>query len=125
MSRTLYVANLGHAIGKDELRSLFRGHGVVRSAEVVNQLGTADITGTGHVEMGSEAEGEAAIAALNGARYGGADLVVGWAEPGQRRGIDLPRMFESMNIPERPADGDDDARPKPRRTALGRLRRHR
>ena len=123
MSRTLYVANLSHAVRKDELKCLFAGHGVVRSAEVVNQLAAADITGTGHVEMGSDAQGEAAIAALNGTRYGGADIVVRWAEPGQRQGIDLSRMFDSMNIPDRPADGDD-SRPRARRTALGRVRRH-
>jgi RNA recognition motif-containing protein len=121
MSTMLHVANLSHAVGNDELERLFAGHGVVRSAEVVNQLASSDITGTGHVEMASDAAAAAAIAALNGARYGGADLVVARAEPGQRRGIDLPRMFASMNIPDRPADGGD-ARPRARRTALRRVR---
>jgi RNA recognition motif-containing protein len=99
MSRKLHVGNLSHAVQPDELERLFAGYGTVRSAAVTNQLRTADITGTAEVEMDSDAHGEAAIAALNGTQHCGSALVVCWAEPGQRTGIDLPRMFESMNIP--------------------------
>jgi RNA recognition motif-containing protein len=99
MPRKLHVGNLSHAVHPDELERLFAGYGTVRSVEVTNQLRTADITGTAVVEMDSDANGEAAIAALNGTQHRGSALAVGWSEPGQRTGIDLPRMFESMNIP--------------------------
>jgi cold-inducible RNA-binding protein len=103
MPRKLYVSNLSQSVEGDELQRLFAGHGTVRSADVCNQLKTADITGTGLVEMDSEEEGEAAIAALNGAQHRGCPLIVSWAKPGQRHGINLSRMFESMKMPERGA----------------------
>jgi RNA recognition motif-containing protein len=101
MPGKVYVSNLSQSVEGGDLQRLFARHGTVRSADVCNQLKTADITGTGLVDMDSEAEGEAAIAALNGAEFRGCPLVVSWAEPGQRHGIDLPRMFESMNMPKR------------------------
>ena len=109
MPRKLYVGNLSHAVQQDELERLFAHHGTVRSAEVTNQLQTADITGTGLVEMDSEAQGEGAIAALNGMQHSGSTLVVCWATPGQRKGINLSRMFESMNIP---AEGEGAVAPR-------------
>ena len=101
MLTKLYVSNVSHSVSGSELQRLFASHGTVRSADVCNQLKTADISGTGLVEMDSEKEGEAAIAALNGAQFGGQPLIVTWAQPGQRHGINLPRMFESMNVPKR------------------------
>jgi cold-inducible RNA-binding protein len=100
MSRKLYVANLCHMVEKAELEKLFANHGTVRLAEVIDQLKTADSTGTGLVEMDSEEQGEAAISALNGMQHRGFALIVGWDQPGQREGVSRTHMFESMNIPD-------------------------
>jgi len=98
MSRKLFVANLSHMVERDELRHLFVDHGTVRSIELIDQISTGQSEGTGLVEMDSEAHGDAAIAALNGMQHRGFAMIVGWAKPGQGTGINLSRMFESMNI---------------------------
>jgi RNA recognition motif-containing protein len=90
-------------VERAELEKLFAGHGTVRLAEVIDQLKTADSTGTGLVEMDSEEQGEAAIAALNGMQHRGFALIVGWDQPGQGEDVHPARMFESMNI----ADEDE------------------
>jgi len=104
MSRKLYVDNLSRVVGRDELERLFAGHGAVCSAQIIDHLQTANLTSTGLVEMASDDQGDAAIAALNGARHRGLPLVVGWTTPGAGGGESLTRMFEPMNIP-REAEG--------------------
>jgi RNA recognition motif-containing protein len=108
MPRKLYVTNLNPAVARDEIERLFAAHGTIRSVAVINQFVTADLPGTAtaFVEMDSDRDGEAAIAALNGVPHHGAALDVRWAAPGRRQGVDLSRMFESMNVP-----GSDDDRP--------------
>ena len=100
MPRKLYVANLSQTVGGDELERLFAGHGAVRSAAIVDPLKTAGHTGSGLVEMDSNDADEAAMAALNGSQHHGVALAVSWAKPGQGTGLNLSRMFESMNMPE-------------------------
>jgi RNA recognition motif-containing protein len=109
MPRKLYVTNLGPAVARDEVERLFAAHGTIRSVAVLHPFVTADrpSTGTAFVEMDSEIEGEAAIAALNGVPHsGGAALAVRWAVPGSRQGLDLSRMFEPVIAP-----GPHDASP--------------
>jgi RNA recognition motif-containing protein len=100
MPRKLYVANLSHIVGGDELGHLFAGYGAVRSAVVLDPRRTADSAGVGLVEMESHDGGDAAIAALHGSQHRGLMLAVSWAGPGQGTGINLSHMFESMNMPE-------------------------
>ena len=107
MAGNLYISNLSHSVDTVKLEHLFAGYGKVRSAEVINELKTADITGTGLIEMDCEEHCEAAIAALNGKQHRGSALVVGWARPGQPQGLDFPRMFGPMNIP---AEGEGDGK---------------
>ena len=104
MPRTLYVTNVSPGVARDELEGLFAAHGPIRSVAVLNRFQAGDGASSAFVEMDSEAHGEAAIAALNGASHCGAALAVCWAVPGRRQGIDPPRMFDSMNTPGR----DDD-----------------
>jgi RNA recognition motif-containing protein len=119
MTRKIHVANLSHLVERKELEGLFAVHGMVRSAEVIDRLKTADITSIGLVEMGSEEEGEAAIDALNGTPHRGFAMVVGWAETGDDIAPHLPRMFESMNIPDE-AEGHEQ--PVLPRSGFGRTR---
>ena len=108
MTATLYIGNLSHGVTEVELRHLFAGFGAVHAAWVYDRLATSSPTVTGLVQMEREADGEAAIAALDGRAYRGIALVVRRARPGQDEGVDVPRMFESMNIPE--ADEGHSAR---------------
>jgi RNA recognition motif-containing protein len=65
---------------------MFSPHGAVRSAEVVADRDTGRSKGFGFVEMGSEEEAQAAIAALNGQENGGRALTVNEARPREERG---------------------------------------
>jgi cold-inducible RNA-binding protein len=81
MGKKLYVGNLGFAIDNSALEHLFADYGTVRSAEVVTERDTGRSKGFGFVEMGSDQEAQAAIAALNGKDLGGRALTVNEARP--------------------------------------------
>ena len=99
MPRSLYVANLSHVVGNEELKDLFAAHGTVNSARMADRLKTADKTAVGFVRMESDSQGDAAITALDGVAHRGLPMVVRWARPGEDAGLNLSRMFGSMNIP--------------------------
>ncbi|MGH8772045.1 MAG: RNA recognition motif domain-containing protein, partial [Burkholderiales bacterium] len=81
MGKKLYVGNLGFGIGNSELEQLFKAHGTVRSAEVITDRATGKSKGFGFVEMGSDQEAQAAIAALNGKDMDGRSMTVNEARP--------------------------------------------
>jgi RNA recognition motif-containing protein len=64
---------------------MFTPHGSVQSAEVINDRDTGRSKGFGFVEMGSDQEAQAAIAALNGKDHGGRALTVNEAKPRESR----------------------------------------
>ena len=86
MGRKLYVGNLSYDVDSSQLQSLFEAHGTVQSAEVINDRDTGRSKGFGFVEMGSDEEAQAAIAALNGQQHGGRALTVNEAKPREDRG---------------------------------------
>ena len=81
MGTKLYVGNLGYSIRSSDLERLFAAHGTVRSAEVITDRTTGQSKGFGFVEMGSEQEAKAAIAALNGKEMDGRPVTVNEARP--------------------------------------------
>src|SRR5712691_4043369 len=81
MGRKLYVGNLGYGVKSSDLEQLFAAHGKVSSAEVITDRATGQSKGFGFVEMGSDQEAQAAIAALNGKDSGGRALTVNEARP--------------------------------------------
>ncbi len=81
MGRKLYVGNMGYDVSSSDLEQLFAPHGAVQSAEVINDRATGRSKGFGFVEMGSDQEAQAAIAALNGKDHGGRALTVNEAKP--------------------------------------------
>jgi len=81
MGKRLYVGNLPYTISDSELQQLFEQHGSVTSAQVVMDRDTGRSKGFGFVEMGTDAEAQAAIAALHGAEFGGRTLTVNEARP--------------------------------------------
>jgi RNA recognition motif-containing protein len=81
MGKKLYVGNLNYSVTDSDLMKLFEPHGTVQSAQVIMDRDTGRSKGFGFVEMGSDAEAQAAIAALNGQDAGGRALTVNEARP--------------------------------------------
>src|SRR5262249_42430491 len=86
MGRKLYVGNLSYDTTDATLEQLFAAHGTVQSAQVIMDRETGRSKGFGFVEMGSDQEAQAAIAALNGQMVGGRQLTVTEARPKEDRG---------------------------------------
>jgi cold-inducible RNA-binding protein len=85
MGKKLYVGNLSYSVDSSTLEQLFSAHGTVQSAEIINDRDTGRSKGFGFVEMGSDAEAQAAIAALNGQENDGRALTVNEAKPREPR----------------------------------------
>ena len=85
MGNKLYVGNLPYSVLDNDLQQLFAQHGNVSSAKVMMERDTGRSKGFGFVEMGSDAEAQAAIAGLNGKDMGGRALVVNEARPMEPR----------------------------------------
>ncbi|HYT88732.1 MAG TPA: RNA-binding protein [Gemmataceae bacterium] len=81
MGKKLYVGNLAYAVTDSDLQQMFEAHGTVQSAQVIIDRDTGRSKGFGFVEMGSDAEAQAAIAALNGVEKDGRPLTVNEARP--------------------------------------------
>ncbi len=86
MGKKLYVGNLSFGVDNSELESLFSNYGEVVSAQVVSDRETGRSRGFGFVEMGSDAEAQAAIDALAGREHNGRALTINEARPREERG---------------------------------------
>ena len=85
MGKKLYVGNLSYDVDSSALEALFSAHGTVQSAQIISDRDTGRSKGFGFVEMGSDTEAQAAIAALNGQDNGGRALTVNEAKPKESR----------------------------------------
>lgn len=85
MSVKLYVGNLSFNTSNQDLSDLFAGVGTVESCNIIEDRETGRSRGFGFVEMSSEAEGENAIAQLNGKEIDGRELKVNEAKPQENR----------------------------------------
>ncbi|MEC4673194.1 MAG: RNA-binding protein [Nitrospirota bacterium] len=81
MSYKMYVGGLPYATTEAQLSDLFAAHGTVESARVITDRYTGQSRGFGFVEMSSQSEGEAAIAALHSTELEGRTLTVNEARP--------------------------------------------
>ena len=94
MSMKLYVGNLSFQTSNQDLNDLFGNLGTVESATIIEDRETGRSRGFGFIEMSSQAEGQNAIAQLDGKDLDGRSLKVNEAKPrenrenggGQRRG---------------------------------------
>jgi RNA recognition motif-containing protein len=86
MGKKIYVGNLAYGVSSSDLQQMFEAHGTVQSAQVIMDRDTGRSKGFGFVEMDSEAEAQAAIAALNGKEMDGRTLTVNEARPREERG---------------------------------------
>jgi RNA recognition motif-containing protein len=85
MGNKLYVGGLPYSVTDGQLQEIFSAHGTVESARVITDKFTGQARGFGFVEMGSGAEAQKAISALNGAQLDGRSLVVNEARPQEKR----------------------------------------
>ena len=86
MGRKLYVGNLTYGVTNSDLEKMFAAHGTVESAQVITDRDTGRSKGFGFVEMGSDQEAQAAIAAMSGKEVEGRQLTVNEAKPREDRG---------------------------------------
>ncbi|MBW3584610.1 MAG: RNA-binding protein [Cyanobacteria bacterium 0813] len=78
---SIYVGNLSYEVTSDDLSEVFDEYGTVSRVQVPMDRETGKMRGFAFVEMASEAEEAAAIAALDGAEWMGRDLKVNKAKP--------------------------------------------
>lgn len=81
----IYVGNLSYTLSESELQDAFAEFGEVSSVKVLSDRETGRSRGFGFVEMPNQAEGEAAVAQLNGKDVGGRALRVNEARPREER----------------------------------------
>ena len=88
----IYVGNLPFELTDEELEAAFTEFGEVSSARVIIDRFSGRSRGFGFVEMPTDSEGEAAIAAMNGKEMMGRPLTVNVARPREERPRrDFPR----------------------------------
>ena len=85
MGNKLYVGNLAYSVRDESLQEGFGQFGTVTSAKVMMDRETGRSKGFGFVEMGSDAEAQAAINGMNGQPLEGRPLVVNEARPREER----------------------------------------
>ena len=85
MGNKLYVGNLPYGVRDIDLEQAFGEFGQVASAKVMMERDTGRSKGFGFVEMGSDAEAQAAINGMNGQSLGGRAIVVNEARPMEPR----------------------------------------
>ena len=85
MGNKLYVGNLPYGVRDNDLEQAFGQFGAVTSARVMMERDTGRSKGFGFVEMGNDAEAQAAIQGMNGQPLGGRSIVVNEARPMEPR----------------------------------------
>ncbi|GBU15785.1 hypothetical protein AwPolaro_11630 [Polaromonas sp.] len=85
MGNKLYVGNLPYTVRDEDLQQSFGQFGAVTSAKVMMERDTGRSKGFGFVEMGSDAEAQAAISGMNGQSLGGRSITVNEARPMEAR----------------------------------------
>ena len=77
----IYVGNLPFKASEDDVRQAFAAYGDVASVAIITDKATGRSKGFAFVEMNSDTEANAAIAALNGKEMMGRALTVNEARP--------------------------------------------
>jgi cold-inducible RNA-binding protein len=78
--KNIFVGNLSFGATEQAVRTLFEAHGAVDRVNIVTDRDSGQPRGFGFVEMSNDAEGNKAIAALNGKELDGRALNVNEAK---------------------------------------------
>ena len=82
----IFVGSLPFSTTEEQLQELFKAHGAVTKATLINDRETGRSRGFGFVEMPNDAEAQAAITAINGSTLEGRQIVANVARPMENRG---------------------------------------
>ncbi|MEB3292880.1 MAG: RNA-binding protein [Synechococcales bacterium] len=82
---SIYVGNLAYSVTVEEITEIFAAYGTVKRVQLPIDRETGRVRGFGFVEMGADAEEDAAIEGLDGAEWMGRDLRVSKAKPKEPR----------------------------------------
>ena len=85
MGKKLYVGNLSFDTSETQLREAFAPFGSVQTVQIIMDRDTGRSKGFAFVEMGSDAEAQAAIDGLNGKSVDGRTIAVNEARPKESR----------------------------------------
>ena len=85
--KNIFVGNLSFGATEDAVRALFEAYGTVDRVSIVTDRDTGQARGFGFVEMSNNAEGDRAIAELNGQDLDGRALNINEARPKEDRGF--------------------------------------
>ena len=80
MGKKVYIGNIGPNADQASLEALLSVFGTVERAYLITDRQTGQSKGFGFVEMGSDAEAQAAIDALNGKQCGEYTVIVNEAK---------------------------------------------
>ena len=98
MSNMLHVTNVPTTADEDNLRQLFAKFGGIQSARLIPCMPPDSAVTTGLIEMDTEQQGDAAIAALDKVQLGDRILAVGWASTRHKTDADQSSLFTPMNM---------------------------
>jgi cold-inducible RNA-binding protein len=79
--KNIFVGNLSFGSTEDDIRALFEAYGKVDRVSIVTDRDSGQPRGFAFVEMPNDAEGDKAIAGVNGQEIGGRALNVNEARP--------------------------------------------
>ena len=79
--KNIFVGNLSFKTTEQDVRTLFEAHGSVDRVNIVTDRDSGQPRGFAFVEMTNDAEGDRAIASINGQELGGRSLNVNEARP--------------------------------------------
>jgi RNA recognition motif-containing protein len=85
MPTRLFIGNLPRQVSDAELEGIFAEFGTVQSVEIMRNKETGEGKGFGYVEMGSDAEAQAAIQGMQEREVEGRKLTVDAAKPRKYR----------------------------------------
>jgi cold-inducible RNA-binding protein len=91
--KNIFVGNLDFSTGEEELRQLFAQYGDIARVAIMTDRDTGRSRGFAFVEMTNTADGEKAIAALNGTQLRDRTINVNEARPKVERSGGRDRSF--------------------------------
>jgi RNA recognition motif-containing protein len=78
---SIYVGNLSYEVTTEDLTNVFAEYGTVKRVYLPTDKESGRVRGFGFVEMDTEAEEDAAIETLDGAKWMGREMRVNKAKP--------------------------------------------
>jgi RNA recognition motif-containing protein len=101
MSTQLYVGNLGNSVASFDLENLFGDYGTIVFARVKTNPATGMCSGCGVVEMGTDDQADAAVAALHGSHFDGRAMTVRPCAPPVPGKTDAPTRMDPADVGQR------------------------